>query len=243
MILYPAIDIKDGKCVRLFKGDMKRETVFNNDPASQAKLFESSGCEWLHIVDLNGAFEGIPVNHIAVNEILQNIKIPVQLGGGIRSIDTIQYWINKGVSRVILGTAAIDDIRLLDHATKKFPNKIAVGIDAKNGFVATNGWAQTTSVKALELAKTLEAYEISCIVYTDIDRDGAMTGPNITQTEILANSVDIPVIASGGISSLEDIKSLTQSNAKLNGVISGRALYDKIFTVHDAINLLRRKKC
>ena len=239
MILYPAIDIKDGKCVRLLKGDMNKETIFNHSPKNQAKQFEELGCEWIHLVDLNGAFEGLPVNYQAVEEILNSVKVPVQLGGGIRSIKTIENWINQGLSRVILGTAAIIDPDLVKLAARKFPNKIAVGIDAKNGFVATDGWANTTAITALELAKNLEGVGVCSIIYTDINRDGVMKGPNIEQTEIIANSVSIPVIASGGISSIKDLQNLKNSKAELNGVISGRAIYDKILKIDEAIKLLR----
>ena len=239
MILYPAIDIKDGKCVRLLKGDMNKETIFNHNPKNQAKQFEELGCEWIHLVDLNGAFEGLPVNYKAVEEILDSVKVPVQLGGGIRSIKTIENWINQGLARVILGTAAIIDPDLVKLAARKFPNKIAVGIDAKNGFVATDGWANTTAITALELAKNLEGVGVCSIIYTDINRDGVMKGPNIEQTEIIANSVSIPVIASGGISSIKDLQNLKNSKAELNGVISGRAIYDKILKIDEAIKLLR----
>jgi len=239
LILYPAIDIKDGKCVRLLKGDMNKETIFNHSPKNQAKQFEELGCEWIHLVDLNGAFKGLPVNHKAVEEILDSVKVPVQLGGGIRSIKTIENWINQGLSRVILGTAAINDPNLVELAAREFPNKIAVGIDAKNGFVATEGWANTTAITALELAKNLEGVGVCSIIYTDINRDGAMKGPNIEQTEIIANSVSIPVIASGGISSIKDLQNLKNSKAELNGVISGRAIYDKILKIDEAIKLLR----
>ena len=239
MILYPAVDIKDGRCVRLLKGNMDKETVFNHKPADQAKIFEKLGCEWIHIVDLNGAFKGLPVNHKIIGSILNKIKIPIQLGGGIRSIGTIQYWIGKGVARVILGTAAIRDPELVKLASKEFPGKIAVGIDAKNGFVATDGWARTTTVKSIELAKQYEDDGVSLIIYTDIDRDGMMAGPNIEQTANLAEAVSIPVIASGGISSLEDLAQIKKSMAKLNGVISGRAIYDEMFKIEEAIKILR----
>ena len=239
MILYPAIDIKNEKCVRLLKGDMNKETIFNHSPQNQAKQFEDLGCEWIHIVDLNGAFEGLPVNHKVVKEILDQVKVPVQLGGGIRSIETIESWINQGLSRVILGTVAINNPELIKLAAREFPNKIAVGIDAKNGFVATEGWANTTNVTALELAKKLEDIGVCAIIYTDIDRDGAMNGPNIEQTETIANSVSIPIIASGGISSMKDLENLKNSKAKLNGVISGRAIYDNVLKVDEAIHLLR----
>ena len=239
MILYPAIDIKDGRCVRLLKGNMDEETIFNNKPEEQAKVFEKLGCEWIHVVDLNGAFDGLPVNHKIIDSILNSIKTPIQLGGGMRSIKTIEYWIQKGITRVILGTAAIRNPELVKLASKEFPSKIAVAIDAKNGFVATDGWARTTSVKSIELAKRYEGDGVSLIIYTDIDRDGMMTGPNIEQTANLANSVNIPVIASGGISSLKDLKRLKECKAKLNGVISGRAIYEEIFKIEEAIKILR----
>lgn len=218
---------------------MDKETIFNNKPEDQAKIFENLGCEWIHIVDLNGAFDGLPVNHKIIDTILNKIKIPIQLGGGIRTIETVEYWIEKGVARVILGTVAIRDPELVKRATKEFPGKIAVGIDAKNGFVATDGWALTTTIKSIELAKKYEDDGVSLIVYTDIDRDGMMAGPNIEQTASLADTVSIPIIASGGISSLEDLKQLRKSVANLNGVISGRAIYDEIFRIEEAIKILR----
>ena len=239
MILYPAIDIKDGRCVRLLKGDMSLETVFNNSPKNQAKIFESLGCEWIHIVDLNGAFEGTPINLGAIKEILNTVKIPIQLGGGIRTIETIRYWIKEGLSRIILGTAAISNPELVKLAVKEFPNMIAVGIDAKNGFVATHGWEEVTSITALELARKLEDLGVCTIIYTDIDKDGTLNGPNIEQTQTLASSISIPVIASGGISSLRDLQNLKQSTPELNGVISGRAIYDEVFNIREAIDLLR----
>lgn len=239
MILYPAIDIKDGNCVRLLRGNMNNETVFNNKPESQADTFEKLGCEWLHLVDLNGALDGLPINYQTVRKILKRSRVPVQLGGGIRTIENIEYWINEGVNRVILGTTAIKNLELVKLASKEFPNKIAVGIDARDGFIATNGWTKTTSIKSFELAKQLEGIGVSCIVYTDINKDGAMNGPNIEQTVELANSISIPVIASGGVSSLKDLSQLKQSGATLNGVIAGRAIYDGVFTIPEAINILR----
>lgn len=218
---------------------METETVFNNKPEDQAEIFEKLGCEWIHIVDLNGAVDGLPVNHKIIDSILNRIRIPIQLGGGIRSMKTIEYWIERGLARVILGTAAIRDPELVKLAAKEFPGKIAVGIDAKNGFVATDGWVRTTGVKSTELAKQYEGNGVSLIIYTDIDRDGMMAGPNIEQTANLADSISIPVIASGGISSLEDLHKLKKSKVKLNGVISGRAIYDGIFKIDEAINILR----
>ena len=239
MILYPAIDIKDGKCVRLLRGNMDEETIFNNSPENQAETFEKLGCEWIHIVDLNGALDGIPVNHNSVKKIVSKVKVPIQLGGGIRTIETIEYWLEQGLNRIILGTAATNNPELVKLATKEFPGKIAVGIDAKDGYVSTNGWTRTSSIKSLELAKQLEGIGVSHIIYTDIDKDGALNGPNIEQTETLAESISIPVIASGGISSLTDLKNLKKSSTPLNGVISGRAIYDKILNVKEAIKVLR----
>ena len=239
MILYPAIDIKDGKCVRLLRGNMNEETIFNDSPEKQAETFQKLGCEWIHIVDLNGALDGIPVNRNSVKKIISNVKVPIQLGGGIRTIQTIEYWIEQGLTRIILGTAAINNPELVKLAAMEFPGKIAVGIDAKNGYVSTNGWTNTSSVKSLELAKQLEGIGVSHIIYTDIDKDGALNGPNIEQTETLAESINIPVIASGGISSLTDLKNLKNSNVPLNGVISGRAIYDNILNVKEAIKVLR----
>ena len=239
MIFYPAIDIKDGKCVRLLRGDMNEETIFNNSPENQAEIFEKLGCEWIHIVDLNGAFDGIPVNRNSVEKIIGKVKVPIQLGGGIRTIRTIEYWIEQGLDRIILGTVAVNNLDLVKLATKEFPGKIAVGIDAKNGYVSTNGWTNTSSIKSLELAKQLEGIGVSQIIYTDIDKDGALNGPNVEQTENLAEAISIPVIASGGISSLTDLKNLKKCSAPLNGVISGRAIYDKILNVKEAIKVLK----
>ncbi len=229
--------------MRLLRGDMNEETVFNDDPAAQAEIFEQSGFDWLHIVDLNGAIKGLPVNYQAVTNIVSKVKIPVQLGGGIRSMNTIEHWIALGLTRIILGTVAINNPKLIALAAKEFPNKIAVSIDAKNGYVATNGWTTISTIKTVELAKQLEDIGVCAIIFTDIERDGAMNGPNLRQTENLANAVTIPIIASGGISSLQDLKNLKRCNAKLNGVISGRAIYEKAFSPNEAINLLRSQEC
>jgi len=239
MILYPAIDLKDGKCVRLYKGRMEQETVFNDSPADQAIKFANDGCEWLHLVDLNGAFAGTPINSSPVEEILQSVNVPVQLGGGIRNLNTIENWLSKGLSRVILGTVAVENPELVEQASKEFPGKIAVGLDARNGMVATRGWAEETSIEITELAKKFEGIGISAIIYTDINRDGAMEGPNVKATAELANAVTIPVIASGGVSSMNDLKALKTCGAPLNGAISGRALYDGIINVHEATAFLK----
>ncbi|MEO1562695.1 MAG: 1-(5-phosphoribosyl)-5-[(5-phosphoribosylamino)methylideneamino]imidazole-4-carboxamide isomerase [Pseudomonadota bacterium] len=234
MILYPAIDLKDGQCVRLYKGEMDQATVFSDDPAAQAELFQADGAEWMHLVDLNGAFAGKPVNADAVEAILARISIPVQLGGGIRDLPTIEMWLSKGLSRVILGTVAVKNPALVHEAAKAFPGKIAIGIDAKNGFVATEGWAEASDIAAPELAKKFEDAGVAALIYTDIDRDGAMQGPNIEATAALSDAVSIPVIASGGVSSLDDLAALKAAAPKLNGAISGRALYDNAFTIPQA---------
>lgn len=239
MILYPAIDLKDGQCVRLLKGDMTKTTVFNDNPAAQALAFQDAGAEWLHMVDLNGAFAGQPINADAVAAILSAISIPAQLGGGIRDMATIEMWLAKGLARVILGTIAVEDPKLVRDAAAAFPGQVAVGIDARNGRVATKGWATETDVLVTDLARQFEDVGVAAIIYTDIDRDGAMQGPNISATAALANAVSIPVIASGGVSSLADLKALKDCGAPLNGAISGRALYDGKIGLADAIALLK----
>jgi phosphoribosylformimino-5-aminoimidazole carboxamide ribotide isomerase len=226
MILYPAIDLKDGNCVRLLRGEMDQATVFGTDPAAQAWSFESSGCRWLHLVDLNGAFAGEPVNASAVESILSAVKIPVQLGGGIRNVETIERWLERGIERVILGTVALRDPELVKQAAKAHPGRIAVGIDARDGMVAVEGWAETSDTDATDLARRFEDAGVAALIYTDINRDGAMRGPNVEATAALAHAVSIPVIASGGISSMDDLRALKASGAPLNGAISGRALYE-----------------
>tara|TARA_B100000676_G_C17994619_1_gene797018 strand:+ start:244 stop:966 length:723 start_codon:yes stop_codon:yes gene_type:complete len=238
MILYPAIDLKDGKAVRLLRGDMSKSTVFNENPVEQALAFVSQRCQWLHLVDLNGAFSGKPVNAEAVEEIINKCNIPIQLGGGIRNLETIEMWLSKGLERVILGTVAVENPSLVKLAASKYPGKIAVGIDARNGRVATDGWVKDTDISALELAKKFENDGVSAVIYTDIERDGAMMGPNLSATAEMANAVSIPVIASGGVSSLKDLKALRDCGAKLNGVISGRALYDHKFSIEQALDVL-----
>ena len=238
MILYPAIDLKDGNAVRLFKGDMGKATVFNENPAAQALEFADAGCEWIHLVDLNGAFAGEPVNGAAVDAILETVNVPCQLGGGIRDMATIERWINKGLARVILGTVAVENPELVRTAARAFPGKIAVGLDARNGRVATRGWATETDVMVTDLAQSFQDDGISAIIYTDINRDGAMGGPNIQATADLARAVSIPVIASGGVSSLADLQALKTTNV-IAGAISGRALYDGAVDLGVALNMMK----
>ena len=234
MILYPAIDLKDGNCVRLLRGEMEAATVFGTDPAAQARAFQDAGAEWLHLVDLNGAFAGHPVNAEAVEAILAATTIPAQLGGGIRDMATIEGWIDRGLARVILGTVAVENPALVHEAALAFPGKIAVGIDARKGRVATRGWAEETDIMATDLARKFEDAGVAAIIYTDIDRDGAMEGPNVAATEALARAVNIPVIASGGVSSMEDLHAL-QATGVIAGAISGRALYDGAIDLNAAL--------
>ncbi|MBW8301914.1 MAG: 1-(5-phosphoribosyl)-5-[(5-phosphoribosylamino)methylideneamino]imidazole-4-carboxamide isomerase [Hydrogenophaga sp.] len=240
MILFPAIDLKDGQCVRLKLGDMEQATVYNTDPGAQAKAFEDQGFEWLHVVDLNGAFAGTSVNGAAVDAILKATKNPVQLGGGIRSLEHIENWLDRGLSRVILGTIAVRDPALVIEACKRFPGKIAVGIDAKGGKVAVEGWAEASELGVIELAKKFEGAGVSAIIYTDIDRDGILTGINWESTLSLADAISIPVIASGGLASIDDIRRMLQPDAaKLAGAITGRALYDGRIDPAEALALIR----
>ena len=227
MILYPAIDLKGGECVRLKLGDMDQATVYNINPGAQAKAFQDQGFQWLHVVDLDGAFAGEAVNGAAVEDILTSTSNLVQLGGGIRTLDHIQYWLDKGISRVILGTIAVRDPELVRVACKQFPGKIAVGIDARGGKVAVEGWAETFELSIMDMAARFEDAGVAAIIFTDIDRDGVLTGINWPSTLELARNTSIPVIASGGLASMDDIDRLTQEDAKiLEGAISGRALYD-----------------
>jgi phosphoribosylformimino-5-aminoimidazole carboxamide ribotide isomerase len=240
MILFPAIDLKDGQCVRLKLGDMAEATVFNDDPAAQARIFERQGFSWLHLVDLNGAFEGRPVNGRAVEFILAAIKIPVQLGGGIRNLATIEHWLTRGVRRVILGTIALRNPEIVRDACKEFPGQIVVGIDAKSGLVAVEGWGESSTLTAIELARRFEDAGVSAIVFTDIDRDGILKGINFAKTLELANAINIPVIASGGLASIADIERLLQPDcAILEGAISGRAIYDGRLDPAEALKLIR----
>ena len=238
MILYPAIDLKDGQCVRLLRGEMEAATVFGDNPAEQALKFQTAGCEWLHLVDLNGAFAGQPVNGAAVEAILKAVTVPAQLGGGIRDMATIAMWLEKGLARVILGTVAVENPALVREAARAFPGKVAVGIDARKGRVATKGWATETDVMATDLARSFEDAGVAALIYTDIDRDGAMQGPNIEATEALARAVSIPVIASGGVSRMEDLIALRDTRV-IAGAISGRALYDGAIDLTEALKALR----
>ena len=238
MILYPAIDLKDGQAVRLVHGDMEQTTVFSDNPAAQALSFVDAGCEWLHLVDLNGAFEGEPVNSAPVEAILSQTNVPAQLGGGIRDMATIERWLDKGLARVILGTVAVENPDLVREAARAFPGKVAVGLDARNGFVATRGWAEETDIQVVDLAKNFEDAGIAAIIYTDIMRDGAMRGPNIDATAALARAVDIPVIASGGVSSMSDLTALKDTGV-ISGAISGRALYDGAIDLSTALSALK----
>ena len=239
MILFPAIDLKDGKCVRLVKGDMKAATVFNNDPAAQAQAFAEQGFEWLHVVDLNGAFAGRPVNGEAVRAILSAAHLPVQLGGGIRDIATIEMWLQAGVSRIILGTAAVRNPALVREACKRFPGRVAVGIDARSGRVAVEGWAEDSDLSTEALAQRFGDAGVAAIIYTDIERDGVLGGINIDSTLKLARTTSIPVIASGGLASIADIRRLLEPDcAILQGAIAGRALYDGRLDAAAAIALI-----
>lgn len=245
MILFPAIDLKDGACVRLYKGEMEKATVFNDSPADQAGRFKAAGCEWLHVVDLNGAFAGRPVNAPAVEAILAvmgggETAVPVQLGGGIRDHATIDLWLDKGVQRVILGTIAVRDPALVKEACRRHPGRIVVGIDARDGMVAVEGWAETSHLSALDLALKFEDAGVAAIVYTDIDRDGALTGCNVEATAALAERLSTPVIASGGVSSLADMHALKAVEARgIAGVISGRAIYDGRLDLAEALAVLK----
>ncbi|MEL6167659.1 MAG: 1-(5-phosphoribosyl)-5-[(5-phosphoribosylamino)methylideneamino]imidazole-4-carboxamide isomerase [Pseudomonadota bacterium] len=240
MILYPAIDLKDGQCVRLLKGDMDAATVFGDDPAAQAAAFEAAGCEWLHLVDLNGAFAGHPVNAEAVEAVLARVSVPVQLGGGIRDMATIESWLSRGIARVILGTVAVEDPALVHDAARVFPGRIAVGLDAREGKIATRGWAEATEINVVDLARRFEDAGIAAIIYTDIERDGAMAGPNVAATASLARAVEVPVIASGGVSSLDDLLALRNTEV-VAGAISGRALYDGALDLAQSLDALGNK--
>lgn len=239
MILFPAIDLKDGQCVRLKLGEMDQATVFNDDPADQAAQFEAQGFTYLHVVDLNGAFAGKPVNGAAVDAILARVKMPVQLGGGIRDLATIEMWLAKGIRRVILGTIAVRDPELVKAACRQFPGRVAVGIDAKGGKVAVEGWAETSELTAVDLARRFEDAGVSAIIYTDIERDGVLKGLNLPATADLARATSIPVIASGGLASIDDVRALMRPEYRLlEGAITGRALYDGRIDPREALAVL-----
>ena len=243
MILFPAIDLKEGHCVRLIQGDMAQATVFSDSPADQAASFEAQGFEWLHIVDLDGAFAGKPVNAEAVRAIVKRISLPIQLGGGIRDMRTVEGWLEAGIRRVIIGTAAVKDPSFVREAARRFPGRVAVGIDARDGRVAVDGWAKLSEMSAEELGLRFQDAGVAAIIYTDIARDGLLKGLNIESTLALANALTIPVIASGGLASIEDIARLTQPDcAVLEGAITGRALYDGRLDPTEALALIRSRK-
>ena len=243
VILFPAIDLKNGQCVRLEQGDMARATVFNLEPSAQAHSFAAQGFEYLHVVDLDGAFTGKPVNALAVEAMLKAVTMPVQLGGGIRDLATVEAWLSKGIARVIIGTAAVRDPELVRSAAKRFPGRVAVGLDARDGKVAVQGWAETSEVTALEIAQRFEDAGVAAIIFTDIARDGLLKGLNLDATIALAESISIPVIASGGFASIEDVKALLTPRAKkLAGAIAGRALYDGRLDAAAALRLIRNAR-
>jgi phosphoribosylformimino-5-aminoimidazole carboxamide ribotide isomerase len=240
VILFPAIDLKDGACVRLEQGDMARATVFHRDPIAQAQAFEAQGFEYLHVVDLDGAFAGKPVNAEAVERIVDATSIPVQLGGGIRDIDTVEAWLDQGVARVIVGTAAVRDPGFVAEAAALYPGRVAVALDARDGMVAVEGWAKTSALNALDVARRFEDAGVAALIYTDIARDGLLAGLNLAATIALAEAVDVPVIASGGLASIEDVRALLQPPArKVAGAIAGRALYDGRLDAAAALALIR----
>lgn len=242
MIVIPAIDLKDGKCVRLEQGLMERDTVYSDNPAAQALAWQTQGAELLHIVDLDGAFAGEPKNRAAIESIVSVLQIPTQLGGGIRDLDTIEAYLGMGVGRVIIGTAAQRNPELVKEACARFPGRIVVGIDAKNGMVAVQGWAEVTDVTAIDLARKFEGFGVAAIVYTDISRDGMMQGPNIEATEVLAKAISIPVIASGGVSTLRDIENLMAvEGAGISGAITGKAIYSGAIDLAEAIALTKKQ--
>jgi phosphoribosylformimino-5-aminoimidazole carboxamide ribotide isomerase len=243
LILFSAIDLKEGLAVRLEQGDMTRATIFHRDPAAQARAFEVQGFEYLHIVDLDGAFAGKPVNAAAVERILETVGLPIQLGGGVRDMATVEAWLGKGVDRVIIGTAAVRNPDLVKQAAKAFPGRVAVGLDARDGKVAVEGWAETSELTALAIARRFEDAGVAAIIYTDIARDGLLKGLNLDATITLADAISIPVIASGGLASVDDVRALLEPRAKkLEGAIAGRALYDGRLDVHGALKLIRDAK-
>jgi len=243
VILFPAVDLKNGQCVRLEQGDMARATVFNLEPAAQARAFAAQGFEYLHVVDLDGAFAGKPMNALAVEAMLQAVTMPVQLGGGIRDLKTVEAWLAKGIARVIIGTAAVRDPEFVKRAARSFPGRVAVGLDARDGRVAVEGWAETSQVTALEIAQRFEDAGVAAIIFTDIARDGLLKGLNLDATIALAERISIPVIASGGFASIDDVKALLDPRAaKLAGAIAGRALYDGRIDAAAALALIRNAR-
>ena len=240
MNLIPAIDLKDGNCVRLFQGEMSRSTIFSSDPPAQARAFQEAGCSRLHIVDLNAAVEGRPVNADTVDQIREAVDIAIQLGGGIRTFPDIEYWLESGIDRVILGTVAAEEPDLVRSAARWYPGRIAVGIDAADGLVATRGWVERTDLPAVDVARRFEDCGVAAVIYTDIAKDGAMTGPNIAATKAIARAVRIPVIASGGISGISDLEAIRQRAPELAGVIVGRALYEKSFSLREALRVVEQ---
>jgi phosphoribosylformimino-5-aminoimidazole carboxamide ribotide isomerase len=243
VIIFPAIDLKNGECVRLVRGDMAQATVFNGDPAAQAQAFERQGFDYLHVVDLDGAFAGMPMNAQAVEKILAAVKMSVQLGGGIRDMKTVSGWLEKGVARAIIGTAAVRDPEFVREAARLYPGRIAVGIDARDGRVAVEGWAKTSDISALELGRRFEDAGVCAIIYTDIARDGVLKGLNIEATLALAEAVSVPVIASGGLASIDDVKRLLEPDCeRLAGAIAGRALYDGRLNASEALAMIQATK-
>ena len=239
MILFPAIDLKDGQCVRLVQGDMDRATIFNDSPTKQAKIFMETGFQWIHIVDLNGAFKGTPINQSCITEILCSITIPIQLGGGIRDMETAERWLKSGVKRIVLGTAALNNPEFTKEACKEFPGQVAVGIDTRNGLVAIEGWSKTSTVTDIDLVRRFEDAGVTAIIHTDIDRDGLMEGANIEATLNLASQTSIPLILSGGVSSMSDIENIKKYESEgIMGIISGRAIYDGRVDPTNALNFL-----
>ncbi len=242
MILYPAIDLKDGACVRLRRGDMQAATIYSDDPGAQASAWQEAGCAWLHVVDLNGAFAGRPVNAAAVDAILAAATVPVQLGGGIRDMAGVTRWLEAGVQRVILGSAAVKTPALVHEACRTYPGRVAVGIDARDGVVATEGWAESSGIDALEVALRFEDAGVAAVIYTDIGRDGMLSGINVDATLALADRLRTPVIASGGVGSLDHLQALAATAPMLDGVIVGRALYDGRIDLAEALALLSTRE-
>lgn len=241
MILYPAIDLKDGKCVRLLRGNMNKSTIFHNEPFIKAKEFEKLGFKWLHIVDLDGAFAGKSMNSVSIKKIISSTNLSIQLGGGIRTLENVKFWFDNGISKIIIGTSAIKDPEFLIKATQLYPYRISLGIDAKEGNVAINGWSKTSKIKAVNLVKEFKNYFLESIIYTDISKDGAMQGPNISEIKEISEISTFPVIASGGVSSMQDIINITSCHPNIKGIIVGRALYENAIDISKIQKLLRKK--